>query len=352
MVRTWLLPFPNRKAYERMLNYSSFCLSAGISGSFLERPDVVVATSPQLLVGLAGWWIAKLKRVPFVLEVRDLWPESLAAVGVGNAKSLLHRLLGKVAGFLYRKADHIVVVTPAFREHLVRCWQVPAQKISVVQNGVETKLFSPGKDPGDLRESLRVSGKFVVSYIGTMGLAHGLETLLQAAEILQWRAPDVVFMLVGEGADRARITALAKSKGVANVFFVPQQARENIPAYITASDACLVLLKKSQVFETVIPTKMLEFMACGRPVILGVNGQARQIIESSRSGLYVEPENASALCEAILRLQQQEFLRESLGRNGREYIVQHLSRQSTAEDYLHLLCWLVEGGRRMESAAA
>ena len=352
VVRTWLLPFPNRKAYERMLNYSSFCLSASISGSFLGRPDVVIATSPQLLVGLSGWWIAKLRRVPFVLEVRDLWPESLAAVGVGNTKSLLHRLLGKVAGFLYRRADHIVVVTPAFHEHLVRSWQVPAQKISVVQNGVETKLFSPGKDGGDLRRSLGASGKFVVSYIGTMGLAHGLETLLQAAEILQRGAPDVLFMLVGEGADRERLAALAKSRGLANVVFVPQQARENIPAYIATSDVCLVLLKKSDVFETVIPTKMLEFMACGRPLILGVNGQARQILESSRTGLYVEPENASALCGAIQKLQQEEFLRQALGRNGREYIVQHLSRERTAADYLDTLSWLVKGNRCIANAAA
>src|SRR5579863_6282772 len=143
VVRAWLLPFPNRKSYERMLNYSSFCLSAAVMGPFLERPDVVIATSPQLLVGLSGWWAAKVKGVSFVLEVRDLWPESLAAVGVGNANSLLHRTLGKIAGFLYRKAEQIVVVTPAFREHLVRVWKVPAGKISVVQNGVETALFSP-----------------------------------------------------------------------------------------------------------------------------------------------------------------------------------------------------------------
>ena len=123
VVRSWLLPFPNRKPYERMLNYSSFCISAGVVGTFLDRPDVVIATSPQLLVGLSGWRVAKRKRVPFVLEVRDLWPESLAAVGVGKKNSFLHRALNNVAGFLYAKADHIVVVSPAFREHLVRHWQ-------------------------------------------------------------------------------------------------------------------------------------------------------------------------------------------------------------------------------------
>jgi colanic acid biosynthesis glycosyl transferase WcaI len=351
IVRTWLLPFPNRRSYERMLNYSSFCLSAVSAGSFLERPDVVIATSPQLLVGLSGWWIAKLKRVPSVLEVRDLWPESLAAVGVGHSDSLLHRVLGKIAGFLYRKANQIVVVTPAFREHLIRKWLVPPQKISIVENGVETKLFNPrNSDPG-LRKALIAEGKFVVSYIGTLGLAHGLETLVTAAECLQQTAPNVLFMLVGEGADRERILALVKSKNLRNIRFVRQQSREKIPAYISASDACLVLLRKSSVFETVIPTKMLEFMSCGRPVILAVNGQAREILERSRSGIYVEPENPGALCDAIQKLQQQELLREALGRNGREYIVQNLSRERTATDYLDVLFRLVQG-RTAENAAA
>jgi colanic acid biosynthesis glycosyl transferase WcaI len=351
IVRTWLLPFPNRRSYERMLNYSSFCLSAVSAGSFLERPDVVIATSPQLLVGLSGRWIAKLKRVPFVLEVRDLWPESLAAVGVGHSDSLLHQVLGKIAGFLYRKANQIVVVTPAFREHLIRKWLVPPQKISIVENGVETKLFNPrNSDPG-LRKDLNAEGKFVVSYIGTLGLAHGLETLVTAAECLQQTAPNVLFMLVGEGADRERILALVKSKNLSNIRFVRQQSREKIPAYISASDACLVLLRKSSVFETVIPTKMLEFMSCGRPVILAVNGQAREILERSRSGIYVEPENPGALCDAIQKLQQQELLREALGRNGREYIVQNLSRERTATDYLDVLFRLVQG-RNAENAAA
>src|SRR2546425_8418264 len=351
IVRTWLLPFPNRRSYERMLNYSSFCVSAAITGSFLERPDVVIATSPQLLVGLSGWWIAKLKQAPFVLEVRDLWPESLAAVGVGNSNSLLHRVLGKIAGFLYRKAKQIVVVTPAFREHLIRKWLVPPQNISIVENGVETKLFSPRNSDPDLRKSLNAEGKFVVSYIGTLGLAHGLETLVAAAESLQQIAPNVLFMLVGEGADRERILALVNSRNLSNIRFVPQQQREKIPAYISASDACLVLLRKSSVFETVIPTKMLEFMSCGRPVILAVNGQAREILERSRGGLYVEPENPGAICDAIQHLQQQERLREGFGRNGREYIVQNLSRERTATDYLDVLFRLVEG-RTAENAAA
>src|SRR5690348_10485098 len=241
VVRSWLLPFPNRKGHERMLNYSSFCISAGITGSFLSRPDVVIATSPQLLVGLSGWWIAKIKRVPFVLEVRDLWPESLAAVGAGNADSFLYRMHHKIAGFLYHNAGHIVVVTPAFRDHLVRHWRVPPKKISVIQNGVETKLFCPGTSES-LRKDLAIENRFVVSYIGTMGMAHRLETVLEAAQRLQTSAPEVLFMLVGEGADRERIRATAKMKELTNVRFVTQQPREKIPLYIGASDVCLVLL--------------------------------------------------------------------------------------------------------------
>jgi colanic acid biosynthesis glycosyl transferase WcaI len=352
VVRSWLLPFPNRKAHERMLNYTSFCASAGITGSFLRRPDVVIATSPQLLVGLSGWWAAKVKRVPFVLEVRDLWPESLAAVGVGSAGSALYRVLHKVAGFLYRQSDHIVVVTPAFRDHLIRRRGVPPEKISVVQNGVETKLFCPGPDGGPIRREMSLQNKFVVSYIGTMGMAHGLGTVLEAAERMQAASPEVIFLLVGEGADRERIEQIAAAKQLTNIRFVPQQPREKIPSYIAASDVCLVLLKKSEVFDTVIPTKMLEFMSCGKPVVLGVTGQAKKIIEGCRAGLCIEPENASSLCGVIEALRANFYLRDSLGMNGRDYIVQNLSRERTAADYLDVLYGIVEGVRNAERAAA
>lgn len=352
VVRSWLLPFPNRKPLERILNYSSFCTSASITGSFLQRPDIVIATSPQLLVGLAGWWIATLKRVPFVLEIRDLWPESLAAVGVGNSNSMLHREIGRVAKFLYRRANHIVVVTPAFRERLIQDWQVPAEKISIIQNGVETALFSPRAANPELRNVLATGNKFVVSFIGTLGLAHGLETLIESAERLQNEAADVLFILLGEGADRERIVNIARSKRLDNIRFIPQQPREQIPAYICASDACLVLLKKSEVFETVIPTKMLEFMSCARPVILGVKGQAQQILHSARGGICIEPGNPSTLCEAILRLRQSSEFRAELGRSGRDYIVQRLSRERTAGEYLEVLQGFLGEARQTKSAAA
>lgn len=341
VARTWLLPLANRKPHERMLNYLSFCLSAAFAGSFLERRDVVIATSPQLLVGLAGWWIARLKGSRLVLEVRDLWPESLQAAGVSSATSRLHRALARIAGFLYRKADHIVVVTPAFRDYLASRWKVPANKISVVQNGVETDLFRPS-DTAALRSQLNLNDKFIVSYIGTLGMAHGLETVIAAAERLQASHPEVLFLLIGEGAERERIVAMAQSRKLNNVRFIGQQPRERIPEYITASDACLVVLKKSEVFETVIPTKMLEFMSCERSVILGVAGQARRIVEEANCGICFEPGNADALAESILRLTKDKPSRQALGRNGRSYILKNLSRESTAAQYLELLAQLCE----------
>jgi colanic acid biosynthesis glycosyl transferase WcaI len=336
--RTWLWPLPNRKAHERMRNYASFCVSAALRGMTIPRPDVIIASSPQLLVGLSGWWISFARQVPFIFEVRDLWPESLTAVGVGDENSLLHHALGAVAKFLYERSTQIVVVTPAFREHLLRRWRVPEEKIAVVENGVETDLFAPVSPAANdgLRRDLDAEGKYLVSYIGTMGNAHGLETLLDAAAQLRENAK-VLFLLVGEGAEKERIKALAQSRNLTNVRFLDQQPREKIPAFISASDACLVLLKKTDVFKTVIPTKMLEFMSCARPVILGVDGQARQIVEDAGAGIIIEPENSAALATAISQLSFDRELSTAMGQKGRDHILRNFSRQRTAEKYLTLL---------------
>ena len=352
--RTWLWPLPNRKAHERMRNYASFAISSALRGMSLSRPDVIIATSPQLLVGLAGWWLAFARRIPFVFEVRDLWPESLPAVGMGDENSVLHRSLSAVSNFLYRHSDHIVVVAPAFKEYLIQRRQVPAEKISVVENGVETDLFSPGA-PGansSLRHELGANGKFLVCYVGTMGMAHGLETLLDAAAQLQKENVDVRFLLIGEGAVKERIKALAQTRGLANVRFLDQQPHDKIPAFISASDACLVLLRKTEIFKTVIPTKMLEFMSCGRPVILGVDGQARKIVEEAEAGIVIEPENSAALVAAIQRLAADPNLGQKLGRQGREYIVRKLSRHQTADDYIQVLDGVRARARQLNVRAA
>jgi colanic acid biosynthesis glycosyl transferase WcaI len=333
VIRTWLWPLPNRKAHERMRNYASFWLSASLSGLGISRPDVVIGSSPQLLVALAGWWLAWTKGVPFVFEVRDLWPESLAAVGAGGEGSALHRTLGLIAGFLYRRSTRIAVVTPAFQDHLIRYWQVPAERISVVENGVETELFRPCPPailPG-------TEGKFVVCYIGTMGMAHGLETLIAAAELLREDFPQAVFLMIGEGAEKERIVELARARHLSNIIFLGQQPRDQIPAYIAGADVCLVMLKKSELFKTVMPTKLLEYMACEKPVVVAVDGQARKLVEESSSGVFVEPGDSQALANSIRALASDAAARQKMGSNGREYIVRHLSREQTARTYIEVL---------------
>ena len=337
VVRTWLWPLPNRKAHERIRNYLSFCVSAAVTGSALSKPDVVIATSPQLLCALSGWWIAFWQRVPFVFEVRDLWPESLAAVGAGSEGSLLHRTLGAIAGFLYRHATRIVVVSPAFKDHLIRYWKVPASQISIVENGVETDLFQPDPAMIEVRKRLKLEDHFLICYIGTMGNAHGLGTLLEAAEKLQTTLPSVTFLLIGEGAEKEQMVEFALARGLSNVQFLGQQPREQIPAYVSAADLCLVMLRKTELFKTVIPTKLLEYMACERPVIVAVDGQARQIVEQAGAGVFVEPENSRSLVNAILELRSKPDDRRQMGKSGRDYIVNKFSRERTARDYITVL---------------
>jgi glycosyltransferase involved in cell wall biosynthesis len=337
VVRTWLWPLPNRRGHERIRNYASFCFSAGMRGLLLERPDVVIATSPQLLVPLAGWWLSRAMRVPFVFEVRDLWPESLEAVGVSGRTSTMYRSLRRLAGFLYRNCERIVVVTPAFKQQLVTNLGVLADKIEIVENGVETDLFTPEGDSNDLRRQLGLEGKLVIAYIGTFGNAHGLEIVLEAAQRLSSRMPQAHFLLVGEGAEKDRIAAQAGERRLSNVSLLDQQPRERIPALIRAADICLVMLKKSQVFETVIPTKMLEFMACGRPVILTARGQAAAVLEGAGGGIAVPPEDSAELAKAIDLLAGNASWRDRLGASGREYIARNLSRKKTASNYVTVL---------------
>jgi glycosyltransferase involved in cell wall biosynthesis len=336
VVRTWLWPLPNAHIWKRVISYVSFFLSACVAGLFLDRPEVVIATSPQLLVGLSGWFLARFFGVPLVLEIRDLWPESMCAVGAQNSSGRLYRGVGTVAKFLYKRCDQIVVVTPAFREQLIQHWGIPASKIDVVENGVETELFSPS-GPTDIRRPFALEGKFIVSYIGTIGMAHGLDTVLEAAELIRSECPGAHVLLIGEGAERAKVQEEAARRGLNNLSVLPAQPRETVPAFIRASDVCLTLLKKADAFQTVIPTKMLEFMSCARAVILGVEGQAAEILRQANAGICVAPENAEGLASAITALYRDATLRGRFGANGRAYILQHLTRAKTAAKYLVVL---------------
>ena len=348
--RTWLWPLPNRRTTERILNYTSFCVSAALRGCFLPRPAVVIGTSPQLLCGLAAWWISRAQSVPFVLEVRDLWPESLEAVGVSGQRSVMNRALAAIARFLYRQSEHIVVVTNAFKDHLTREYSVPTEKISVVENGVETDLFTPDRDATSLRRELGLEVNFVVSYIGTFGNAHGLELVLDAADRLR-DDPRIRFLLVGEGAEKESIVASAGDRGLRNITVRNQYARERVPDLICASDLCLVPLKDSPVFQTVVPTKMLEFMSCARPVVLAVRGEAASILTEAGGGILVTPGSVDELVSAISTLYADDSLRLRLGHSARNFIIKTRSRSGTAKTYARLLEFLGEKFNHCEHAS-
>ena len=353
VTRTWLYPAANRGLWGRAANYASFAFSAALVGPWIApRGGAVIATSPQLLVGLAGWLAARLGGARYVFEVRDLWPQSLEAVGQTSRHSLLYRTLERVANFLYRHADQIVVDGEWKRRELAALG-VPPEKVSVIRNGVaEDFALDPDSETARnererIRGKLGLADQFVMAYTGTLGMAHGLATVLGAADRLAEQR-DLTFILIGTGAEQAIVAARARPAEVGggpcgNVRYLGKLPRPEIPGYLAAADVCLVPLRRSEVFKTAIPSKMFEAMAAAKPVILGVEGEAKEILEDARAGLAVPPEDADALAAAILRLKHDPALARELGWNGRRVALEKYSRRGQATGYAELLRRLVDG---------
>ncbi len=312
-----------------------FYMVAAIAGSWrVRRPDVVVATSPQFFCAVAGYVVSRLKRRPFVFELRDLWPESIVAVGAMQASRLV-RVLEALELFLYRRAAHIVAVTDSFKENLVRRG-IPAEKISVLKNGVDLRRFQPRPSPAALRGDLGAEGKTVVSYIGTVGLAHAIDGIVEAATILR-DAPDLLFLVVGDGADKARIEALVAQRGLSNLRVLPGVDKDRVLDYYALTDLNLVTLRGQPVFTTVIPSKIFEIMAMSRPILTTVDGECRRIIESAGAGIFVAPERPAEMVTAIRSLVGRVGERRAMGERGRAFVQEHFDRDRTAARYLELL---------------
>ena len=346
--RTWLYPSANRRLWGRGANFASFAASAALAGPCVApRDGVVIATSPQILVGVSGWVTGTLRFLPWVFEVRDLWPESLVGVGQANANSLLYRNVGRIAHFLYRHSTHLVVDGEWKRRHLIH-QGIEERRISVIRNGIEEDFcWHPDSAEARLarlqvRQELGLRDEFVLLYAGTLGMAHGLETVLQAAERLRDRR-DIVFLLMGAGAERGQLYKLAEGLRLPNARLLEKQPRERISAFLAAADACLVPLRNQEVFKSAIPSKMFEAMAAGKPVILGVEGEAKEILLASRAGLAVRPEDPEAMVAAILRLRNDLSLCHALGRNGRHSVMEKYLRRTEAAKYLNLLGELCAG---------
>jgi glycosyltransferase involved in cell wall biosynthesis len=313
VIRVWSYITANEGFTRRVLDYMSFMLSAFIASLFVRRVDLVVGTSPQFFTAVAAWATGAVKRVPYVFELRDLWPESIKAVGAMEDSAVI-RWLEKLELFLYRRAALIVSVTHAFRDTLGRRG-IDTGKVEVVTNGVDISRFSPRPKDAALLSKHGLDGCFVAGYIGTHGMAHALETLLEAAALLQQRpdAANVRILLLGDGARKAELQAQARARKLDNVLFIDSVPKDEVARYWSLLDASIIHLRKTELFTTVIPSKLFECMGMGIPVLHGVEGESAGIVEQEGAGLVFEPENAAALVGAILRLRNDEALRKRLG---------------------------------------
>ncbi len=334
VLRCWFLVAANAGRVRRSIAFVTFMLAA-IYWSLRQggKADVVAATSPQLLCGLAGYTVALLKRRSFVFEVRDLWPQQIIDLGVLR-NPLLIRLLRGLERFLYHRASAIITVAEAVRRELVQTG-LPAEKIHTITNAIALDVFKPQPRLGAMRYRYGWGERLLVMYIGTHGLSQGLETVLAAARELEGRG-DIHFVFVGSGAERESLMSAAKERDLANVEFIPSQPRPDMPDFYAAADICLVPLKHREVFLTNIPSKMFEIMACARPIILGVEGQGREILEEANAGIAVPPEDARALAAAIRALAEDPEARRRYGENGRRYVETASNRAEKARQYLEL----------------
>ena len=324
----------NEGFLSRIVNYLSYFFAVLLFSPWLGGADVVVSTTPQFFCGLAGFPVSRLKRAPWVLEVRDLWPESIIAVGAIRNRLLIAMLEG-LEGFMYRGASLVVSVTDSFTTHIEKRG-VPGERVRVVKNGADLARFVAAPRHNRFREELGVGEAFIASYVGTHGMAHSLVTVLDAAELLRERS-DIVFLLVGDGAEREFLLRERERRTLANVIMLGQQPKERMPEILAASDACLVHLKRNDLFKTVIPSKIFEAMAMARPILLGVEGESRRLVEEGECGLGFEPENPEQLARAVALLADSPSLSEQLGASGRDFVRRKFNRETLALRYLELL---------------
>lgn len=347
VLRVPIYATPNRGVLRRSVAYVSFSVSASVLGAAWgarRNVDVIVATSPQILVAVSGDIIRRVLRRPWVLEIRDLWPESIVDLGVFSRGRPWTRALYRLERYLYRRADRLCGVTPAFARHWVR-QGVPAEKIVTVENGVDRACFAPRPTAARHRAKHGWGGDFVILYIGTHGLAQGLGVLLDAAVHLRSER-SLRFVFVGDGAERSSLMRRAKDLALTRVEFHPSQPRADVPDWLSAADLAVVCLRDRPVFEQVLPSKMFEIMACGRPIVMASRGESAELLQRAGAGWIVPPEDPLALAEAILAAKRDPEERSQRGRSGLEFVTRNYDRDVLATRYLEVLKGLVHRSRR------
>jgi len=333
VLRTWVFATRSRGFIGRLLNYFSFPIFSLLAVRRLGATDIIYVQSPPLFTGLAALWFSRLKRAPYIFNVSDIWPQSAVELGVLRNRVAI-RLAEWLERHIYRRASRITVPTPGILERLV-ARGVPREKIFLLTNGVDTAAYNVTSPDRELAQRLGLNGHKVFMYAGLHGLAQGLDVILEAAKLT--RNPDVLYVLVGDGADKAALVAKAQAEGISNVRFLPIQPTSTLPALLNLVYATVIPLRRLDLFKAALPSKLFDSMAAGRPIVAPLWGEAAALVEAAACGLVVEPEDARAVQEAVEKLAADPALAQKLGEQGRRYVVEHFNRDDIAKRLIKLL---------------
>lgn len=334
LTRTFVYPYHGPSSVKRIINYASFMLTAPLGLLTCGPIDVIYVWHPPLTIGIAAWIIARIRRVPFIYDVQDIWPEILILSGMLK-QGVFSNLLAWLEKFVYRQADRIFVVTEGAKKNLVEKG-ARSEKVMVMSHWMDETLFGSSGDESAIamRQELQFADKFVVLFAGNFGLVQGLDTIVHAADILR-HDENILIVFVGDGVDKGRLVDLVNARYLGDrVKFVGRQPMEKMPAFMAASDALLVHLKKSKISEFVIPSKTMAYLAAGKPIIMATEGASADIVGRARAGVTVEPENPESLASAIRQLAalSPEQL-SNIGQAGREYFLANYSKALVMQQY-------------------
>ena len=322
----------HRSFFHRLLSFFSFMFSSFFIGLRVKHVDVVWGTSPPIFQGVTAWMLARLKGALFLFEVRDLWPAFAVAVGVLTSRPLI-AASEWLERFLYRRSDQLIVNSPGFIDHIQKRG---GRQIALIPNGAEASMFDPQADGADLRQQYGLQEKFVVLYAGAHGLSNDLEILLLAAKDLKDR-PEIAIVLLGDGKDKPNLVAKAAELGVSNVHFLPALPKAEMREALAAADACIAILKPIEMYRTVYPNKVFDYMAAGRATLLAIDGVIREVIEQGQAGAFVPPGDPEAMARAIRQFADDRQMVRSMGLNGRRYLEANFDRPKVAADLDKLL---------------
>ncbi len=337
ILRVYTYPALNRSFFHRVLGFFSFMFSSFFVGLAVTKVDVIWGTSPPIFQGWTAWLLARLKGIPFLFEVRDLWPEFAIAVGVLQNKTLI-RLSYWLESFLYRHADVVVVNSPGFIEHVKKRG---ANDVRLVENGVDPNMFVSPSDGKVFRQQHSMAGDCVILYAGAHGISNDLEVVLDAA-VLTRHEPALKFVLVGDGKEKPRLLQRAAALKLTNVLFLPSVPKSEMAEVIAAADACLAILKPIEMYKTTYPNKVFDYMAAGKPVLLAIDGVIREVVEKADAGIFVEPGNPTSLANAAIRIKANPNEAQQLGLNGQSYVTENFHRGKLAEKFESILLDLMK----------